>query len=55
MVDEFFGYIWFGTVVFSLYRGRIVFPQMKPIIYTITVHDYDTLKNAGGFLCPKLW
>ena len=27
MVDEFFGDIWFGTVVvFSLYRGRNCFP-----------------------------
>ena len=33
---------------------------MKPIIYTITVHDYDTQKKCGGGgggggLCPKLW
>ena len=34
--DELFGDIWFGTVVSSLYRGRIFFPQMKPVIYTIT-------------------
>ena len=55
IIHEFFGVIWFGaTVVTKLYRrkrGRIIFTDMKLVIYSTTL---DTLLNQVYFDAKKV-
>ena len=55
IIHEFLGVIWFGaTVVTKLYRrkrGRIIFTDMKLVIYGTTL---DTLLNQVYFDAKKV-